>query len=336
MVSAVSRSTTVRLSFRLARNDAEDAARFCALSNSLYARPVDPAYYRWQFFSPPFPSALLFALTDGEELAGCYGVQVRDTQDPAVRVAWAIDMMVHPAHQGQGVFRALVERATEFITPHHPSALCVMANERADAVCVQGLKWQRINTFTTFLRETRDVDPPSERLDFTPLEHFGDCAALLAAGSSFYADGSGQPLIANARSVAYLDWRFVANRRYDYERYAVGRGGSPIGYLVLKTFRDPGTGQAFGDLVDLVSLEPDRTAVKDVFLFALRRFASLGVPRAATWLQSNGLLDEIGQGVGFRESGQKRYFCGTLLDARHPGLTRADRWFVTMADAEIY
>src|SRR5262245_18736479 len=89
--------TRAGISFRLARNNPEDCARFCQLFNCLYARHVNGDYYCWQFFSTPFPSYLTLAITSDDKLAGCYGVHVLPSRPEAAQIAWALDIMIAPA-----------------------------------------------------------------------------------------------------------------------------------------------------------------------------------------------------------------------------------------------
>lgn len=56
----------------------------------------------------------------------------------------------------------------------------------------------------------------------------------------------------------------------------------------------------------------------------------------AMWLHTNTLLNQIGRDLGFVETEQKRYFCCKVLDECYSWLEDPNRWFVTMADSEIY
>jgi hypothetical protein len=111
---------------------------------------------------------------------------------------------------------------------------------------------------------------------------------------------------------------------------------SPFGCLVLKVFRDPLTGQLFGDIVDISWAEDDTEVLATMIRFALRHFQTQGVEQAAVWLQTNTVLDEVGQGIGFRALEQTRYFCGKGLDADSEYFADPQRWFLTMADCEIF
>ncbi len=321
-------------SVRLARDVEDDAAAFCALSNSLYARPVDSQYYRWQFFQTPFPSVLLMATEPGGALVGCYGVHVKAGSPGGGRIAWAIDIMVTPAYQGRGLFRKLAEFATRTVLPHKPVALCVISNERAEAAHVHGLGWHRVRTLRTFLCSiSQGSRPRRDELTFERCENFEACGEVLRASRE--ARGS-LALFRNERACDYLNWRFLRNPRYTYELFLCRATGKALGYLVLKIFRDPGTGEKCGDIVDAVWTEEDPAALDGMLRFALGRFDECGLSRAAMWLETNSMMDVVGEGVGFVASEQRRFLCCRVLDRSYRWLEEPGRWFLSMADSEVY
>jgi len=318
------------LTFRLARNDLEDNSRFCELFNSLYLRRVNGDYYRWQFFDAPFSSQLSMAITCDGELAGCYGFHVLRFVPGDVHIAWALDIMVAPRFQGRGVFRDLAEFATAQVLSHRPIALCVMANQRADGAHVHGLGWHRVNMLTSFVCSTSSSLSNPMKLEFSQRDSFEASAVALISAQRDMS------LASTLRSGQFLNWRFVRNPWYRYASFLARYRGQPFGYLVLKVFGDPKTGQAFGDIVDILWAEDDPEALADMLRFALTHFHHQGVPQATMWLQTNTLLDQIGRDLGFVETEQKRYFCCKVLDERYKWLEDPGRWFITMADSEIY
>lgn len=302
-----------KLNFRLATP--EDAKAFVALSNSLYARPVNEAYYDWQFFKCPFPSLLNIAVDENDELVGTYCLHVQNS------VAWVLDIMVSPKLQRQGIFRQLVDFGFENLKKYDAKAIVVMANEKADRACVNGLGWTRINTFLTA---------------FATPEKSGNFNLEYEKINSFLEIKLPFDLFANERSSAYQNWRFIENARYSYDIFATHKNGELFGYVVLKIFRDPLSGQAFGDIVDIVWAENDKESLGDILRFSLNHFAEQTVGNAAMWLQTNTLLDEIGLEVGFKLSEQKRFFCGKALREDFKYLENAKNWFINMADSEVY
>ncbi len=113
-------------------------------------------------------------------------------------------------------------------------------------------------------------------------------------------------------------------------------GGTDVAALVVKSFRDPQSGESFGDIVDVILNSEGEAAIRDLFCSALKLFGEQGVRSAATWLQTNSVLDSVGRELGFVPGGQKRYLCGRAVDSNCERLESAANWFLTMSAAEIY
>lgn len=327
-------SQSTQIDFRLAERTETDAEQFCGLSNSLYARPVNREYYDWQFFQCPFPSLLNLAVDESEKIVGTYGLHVQEAQVPAAataKVAWVLDIMVSPEVQRQGVFRRLVDYGFENLRSHDAAAIVVMANEKAERACVQGLGWKRINTFSTcFAAPDGSHGEDKFILEYEKAVDFSACQPVL--------ENADVSLFANARTVEYLNWRFIKNARYGYDLFVARKagGGEPFGYVVLKIFRDPVSGRAFGDIVDILWIEPDAAALSDMLRFSLAHFHRQKVGSSAIWLQTNTLLDQVGARVGFIRSEQKRFFCGKALKEDFKHMEEAGSWFINMSDSEVY
>jgi len=307
------------LRFRLAQNNERDAKAFCELSNSLYARPVNEDYYRWQFFACPFPSLLNIAVDEDDKLIGSYCLHVQE------KVAWVLDIMVSPQIQRQGVFRKLVDFGFENLKEHDAKAIVVMANEKAERACVNGLGWKRINTFLTYFAKPEKAEN-NFILEYEKAKDFSACTQFQPSST----------LVSNARTTAYQNWRFIENARYSYDIFTAYKNGLPFGYVVLKIFRDPVSENAFGDIVDIVWIEDDKEALVDMLRFSLEHFHVQNVGNAAMWLQTNTLLDSVGVRVGFKQSEQKRFFCGNALEDDFKHLEDASSWFINMSDSEVY
>jgi len=325
-----------QIRFRPARRDAADAERFCALSNSLYARLVDTAYYEWQFFDTPFPSLLLLALDAEERLAGTYGFQLREAGLAGARIGWAIDIMVAPAHQKQGLFRALASAARREIERFGPLGLCVMANQRAAPAHVHGLGWRSPAAVANFACPTAAAGKGNGHrgpVEMQPIERFLHNDQW---PDRWECPPEARPKLFTARTARLLDWRWLDCPRYRYRAFAAMAGDRPAGYLVLKLFPDPGTGERLGDIVDLVWGQPGPEVVQAMLRFALEELRRMGAHRAVTWLETGTVLDEAGRRMGFEDTGQRRYFCCLPLRPEGDPMTEASRWFLTMIESEVY
>lgn len=325
--------SNIDLTFRLADSNKHDSWRFCELSNALYARKVDDAYYHWQFFDTPFPGLLSFAMTNDGELAGCYGFHLRQVSATGESIGMALDIMVAPKFQGQGVFRRLADFARGQLRPYKPVAVYVMTNQRAEAPHVRGLGWMRVNTFTDWACATA-AGSGKQKIEVIPAQ------SLTAEDEEFVKkverlrnERQGFSL---ARSSGFLEWRFARNPRYSFKLFRCALQGRLWGILALKVFRDPVTDKAFGDIVDLIWAEDDPEAMSAALKFALSYFHNNQIEEAVTWLQTNTVLDQVGRDLGFRPTERRRYLCCKVEDERYLGLGDPGKWLVTMADTDIY
>jgi GNAT superfamily N-acetyltransferase len=318
---------------RAGEDTPDDATRFVSLSNSLYARPVTPAYYHWQFFAPPFHSRLMLAEAEDGTLAGAYGFHLR----PAARdlpLAMALDIMVAPAWQGRGLFRALCAGAVAKLAGERPAGLYVMANRRAAAAHAGGLGWTKVQAYRDWVCPTGAARASSGRLTWENVASPGaeEDRLLKESVARRRAEGA----LALHRDSRWLRWRFAENPRY---RYRILRGslqGMPWGLLLLKTFTDPISGESFGDIVDVAWLDPDPALLLEALQWALAQFAAAGVPRASMWLQTNTALDAAGIQAGFTVTDRERFLLTSPRSDNAGRMEDPAAWFVTMADAEVY
>jgi hypothetical protein len=316
--------------FRQADNNIEDCNLFCDLFNSHYSRRVDELYYKWQYFETPFPSNLFLAITRTGELAGCYGYQIKDTCFKQ-NIAWAIDIIIDYPFQQKGLFRHLAGFAANKVNVFKPIALCVMANLRANFAHVKGLHWRQISIFENYIRVTSDLSLLEHKsFQFIPAQkiknEFWNKEIIRKSPS----------IICNKRSNDYLKWRFLDSPWYKYEYFYVVRNAKEFGYIILKIFRDPQSRISFGDIVDMMWIEDDPIAIDQMVKFAITYFYRKGIHHATIWLQGNSILEDVGVKLGFSETDQKRYFSCKVINNCYEWLKDHRRWFITMADSEIY
>jgi hypothetical protein len=275
------------------------------------------------------------AITQDGKIAGCYGFHVLECDPGGERIGWALDIMVAPRFQGKGLFRPLAEYATTQVKGYQPVALCVVANERADGAHIHGLGWERVTVLTDFVYASSN--PSREEEDRVGVIRVSNLTSdgMKVSPRQWRSRGD-PPLFSVKRSAPFLRWRFLRNPWYNYDIFRCDFRGQSIGYLALKVFCDPKTSQTFGDIVDIFWEEDNPEALVPMLRFAMDHFHRRGVRNVTTWLQTNTILDQVGRGLGFVETKQKRYFCLKVIDDRYVWLRDPRLWFITMADSEVY
>lgn len=317
-------------SIRYRLGEPDDAARFCDLFNSLYARKVTADYYRWQFFDTPFPGYLQMAFDPDGGLVGCYGVQLRETTTHAVNLAWALDIMIAPEYQGRGLFRRLAASALAHADAA-AAGVCVLANARARAAHVDGLGWEEIQRVPAWTRSTEALPLAAGRLHFVPFDLFTpDMAPDL---EEMQRDRAG--MAATRRTVDSLNWRFARNPWHRYELFQAMQQAQRVGFLALKMFRDPVSGRLSGDLVEILWRPDQEDAIAEMLTFAARHLGAEGAPDVTAWLPNQASARAAAR-FGFTMTRPERYLCCASRGDRADWFSDASAWVLTMADSEVF
>jgi hypothetical protein len=138
------------------------------------------------------------------------------------------------------------------------------------------------------------------------------------------------------RTPAFLHWRLRRNPRYAYQVLRCRGAEGLHGWLTLKTFRDPLSGETSGDIMDVIWREDDPHVARGLLLSGLAYFERLGIAQATTWLDGNPLLAEVGRSLGFRPTPRRRYLSCRATDQRLVWMEDLSRWSVSMLDTDLY
>jgi hypothetical protein len=320
--------------FRIRQGEArsEDAKAFAAICNATYIRQVTEAYYLWQFFNTPNQAVCLFVEDKGQVVA-TYGLrQLTYTTSPNRFVGLTVDLIINPELRKSGLLARLEIELERSALDLGCVCLYSLSNEAAYKPRISTLGWSSLGNRVTFITRTTQSAQSDTGISFHKVNRFeGDTVAIHRSFQETYPS-----LAMTQRTERYLNWRFADNPRYSYDLFIVRRHALFFGYLVLKVFRDPQTREAVGDIVDLLWAEDDPDSLMAMLRFALSHFHAQGVKQATIWLQTHTLLDQVGRQLGFAETAQKRHFCCKVLDERYRWLEDPTRWFITMADSEVY
>jgi GNAT superfamily N-acetyltransferase len=307
-----------KISTRLAKPVVEDAAAFCGVMNSLYARKVNEDYYYWQFFDTPHHCGLVFIEVEGE-VVGNLGLHLIPLRTGEL-IAWCIDIAISKSHQGIGLFQHLYHAVEEFALSNQAGALAVMGNPNAHQVLTQKFGWVGVREIDTFaLRGFPSTGAPLATLTAPSSD-----PAWYSNPNSNFAD----------RSAKWLTRRFSRNPRYQYAFYEFKVGSESEILAVSKEFTDPVTAATYIDIVEFLSTTNEKKAV----LNALEQILN-NAPSGAqfvTWLETRSTFDEVARDLGFKPMNKPRFFDMKLLDDEKSHLLESDRWHLTMQDAEVY
>jgi hypothetical protein len=307
--------------FRLAKDNEEDGAAFCNLYNFLYARKVNFSYYRWQFFQPPFSSYLSAAVNSSDGPVGFLGVHFLPASSGNVLISRVLDAMIHPDYQHRGIFRCLADYAMTHVAGANVVASTGILNATGKLPISHVLAWRTITVLEGYVAPTNRTVFPQDRLEFVRVDQ---------------PEPGQSKLFGVRRDRAYLDWRFNSSPQYSYDHFQILKRNEPFGYVVLKIFEDPTSGEKYGDIMDFNWTQEDQDSITETFHFALRYFVQRKVSQALLFLQTNSFMNRAATGAGFQPTHQTRTFCGRILNPDFQFLENGEKWFLTLADCEQY
>ena len=317
---------------REGRPTAQDAISFKELFNATYNRQVTADYYMWQFFHSSFLGKCLF-VEHGDRIVATYGLRAfKFYASGECLIGACVDLIIAPEFQRTGILARLAMEMDKLAVGRGCVSIYTAPNLAVWRPYVLHLGWSDLGEINTCIALTDTYQRQLEYLTFFKVDKFA-----LGIDEVYQSFQKTHPELAMVvRNSAYLNWRFVDNPWYNYSLFVAKKGNSPFGYLILKNFQDPQSGEIVGDIVDLLWSEDDPGALSEMLNFALREFHAQAITRANVWLKTNTILDRIGQNLGFSNIAHKRYFCAKVFMQEYKWLETPNRWFITMADSEVY
>lgn len=284
-----------------------DASGLVRLFRRHYAQPKPDAYFRWQFFSPEMPAALVVAEADGE-VVGSFGF-MRRTLTHGLQGAQAMDMLLAAPFRGQGLFAQMARLAAAAFPA--VDVRFVLANRAGMAAVVRRLGWTAVAQ--------------------VPVYAFSLSEGAGAAASSAPPDAdSGAEALRIRYDEAVEAWRFAAHPLNRYHRLeAAGLRG------YLKCFADPADpARRFGDVLYAAPGDPGQ---REAWLRqAWEWFRAEGVGEGGLWSLPGNPWAESAWRIGCRPREQERWLCVQWADTAPAAAQRARQWDVCAADAEFY
>jgi hypothetical protein len=313
--------------------DEHDCDAFVDIFNSIYNRKIDSRYFRWQFLNQNVPTYLILGVSN-KNVIGFGGARVQNGHraDGDVLLYQGLDVMILEQYRGKGFsFRNMGDYFIALASRGGAAAIYGLGNRNARLVLTRYLDFKLVVQIQTMISQVNAQPLQNMNTHIERIASFDNQVTEIVSGFL----KSHPALLIVRRDPLFLNWRFVSNPVFRYDIFYVKRGSIIFGYLVLKVFEDPATGERFGDIVDLLWVEDDFEMLRGMLGFALGHFNSLGLTQAAIWLQTNTILDEVGRSLGFRATEQRRYLVSKILDPEYNWLRDPKRWYITMADAEI-
>lgn len=272
-----------------------------------YAQHKPDAYFRWQFFRPEMPAALVVTEAAGE-VVGAFGF-MRRALTHGLQGAQAMDMLLDEPFRGQGWFERMATQAA--VAFPEIDVRLVLANRAGMTAVVRRLGWTVVAQVPVYA-----VSLSGE------------------AGTAACPDPPGADPGAESLRIRYDEtaetWRFASHPLNRYHRLeAAGLRG------YLKCFANPSeSAQRFGDIL---AVSPGDPGQRNAWLRqALAWFRAEGVGECGLWSLPGNPWAESALRSGFQPREQARWLCVQWADTTSATELRSRRWDVCAADAEFY
>ncbi len=327
---------TAEVTIRQAENSVTDADRFVSLFNQQYDRKIDRNYYFWQFFDDDIGHGQCFFAENEDRVVGVYGFRksiFRYGTDRFVG-ALAVDEIVTDQFRRLGLVYRLEKVLEDSATRHGCELLYALPNTQGASVKLREMSWSLAGRVAQLSGVANEIPSRSPGLRFEEVPGFnGEPERVMDSFLEFNPE-----TLLVERSSDYLNWRFVRNPLHQYRVFTTWRGSELFGYLVVKVFSDPTTGEKSGDLVDLLYSKPDPEALLDLLSFGISVTRESGAVRNSIFCPDE-LTAAASVELGLTTcDGAARPLCvkalqEELMDGSDPF---AARWYLTMGDSEIY
>ena len=271
---------------RFALATAADIEVICALSNSLYARKIAPAYVKWQFFDCPHSPFSMLCWED-DRLICAYGVHVIKTE--SLTRAMSLDIMVAEHKQGLGLIAPLTQAAQTEAASRGAKMFSVVANDRARHALNARLDWNVWDAISDWTGDNRVHTRAVSclQLDCMPTRSWTNA-------NTFYP-----------RDADTLAWR-TATPRYQHIWLEV----SSIGHAVVKIFTDPVTCVGMGDILGLFPFEPKDL---EMCILSVQSWFALAKVQQSTIYPIDQKDQPTYAQLGYASTNRPRFFCGVGL-----------------------
>jgi hypothetical protein len=302
---------------------AEAVPQLCDLFARTFGRTITPQFLRWRYLENPTSGVLAaIAKLDGELVASYSASPVNLVQDDQLlRVALSMTTMTDPRFAGRGLFTTLAGRVYERMLAEHYHAVIGFPNTNSYAPFMRRLAWKPIYEIPTMTVSITS----HHRRDGMPAGVERDDQFLLAGYDQLRSD----KLIATARSLEYLQWRYARHPTNRYRTYSTTEAAHRA-YCVLKSYGP--------NAIDVVDLRADDPATASVLLAAVMSDAVQNDAAVVNaWGPRHHFLHSSLAKSGFVNGAPVTYF-----GAHNFGNVAGDRlfdfnnWYIQMGDSDVY
>lgn len=320
----------------------------------------DEKYWNWMYKNNPENLMKIWLAEDNGKIVGHYAVMPVSMKivDKLQLGTLSINIAVHPAYQGRGIFPTLVKQTYNELAEEGIQITISYPNERSYPIFIKKLDWFGIPSLPTLFRPfdlegllTRKIHNRylvkmvnslgllflkiffrekkydlAGKIDVRKVSFFDDRI------DEFWKDASKGYKIITVRDKKYLTWRYLENPNYDYLIYLAEKEGKILGYIVLKLMAIDKSSKS-GMIVDLLTLPDQKDATFTLISKAIEYFKE-GEADVVTCYMQNKHYYGILRKIGFIPLPLKNpKLCARFHTANNKTLfSTSKNWFITGGD----
>ncbi|MGI2327688.1 GNAT family N-acetyltransferase [Planococcus sp. YIM B11945] len=327
-----------------------DAEAINALYQRVFGKTRSLVEWQWKFeqFSYGAP-VIVVAELDGHLVghAACLKIPARRQGQP-VLLGERVDIMVDPAYQGRGIYKAIVSRMLEECQLQRIDVLYGFPAQKAKDVFIAVSKGADLGNVPRFLAINKPGALIASKLPalsilnkpvnavYSLFQNLKSSYSVREIGSAdldvidrLYERFSGQYPLHAVRGADYIKRRFLMHPSKDYQVCVIERSGDSAAFVVLHTEKQKGV--AFTTVVDIWGANEEK-ALADM-LRAVRAFASGDALNC--WAIDGSFRYQALKQAGFRHINSPMPFVIKTLDDNIAAGSMSD-WHVSQSDVDSY
>jgi len=295
-------------------------------------RELPSNYYRWRYEENPFGPPMIDLMFEGKKLIGHYAVcpTVGNIDGIDYPIVLSMNTFTHPDYWGKGIFTRLAKNLYQRILKDYGVlSIYGFPNTNSHYNFIKRLSWNDVFLVPTVSRDTNiDRKERELKLDSTGSAdvRFDDLWNRIKKDRKY--------IFANARTSNFISWRFTRCPTNKYTILTVGSSSSIEGYAIVKKYMDESKPEL--DLVDFL-IEDNLDGM--AFLQEILEYAAIGnYERVNAWIPLGHRIYNCAEKLRFIPQLPITYLSYRLFREMPNAhiLSQPAKWYLTMADSDVY
>ncbi len=308
-----------------------DEIQILQLFEESFGKKLSLDFWKWRFLNNPTNKLMIKLMWDNNTLVGHYAVSPVKLMfdDEVVLSSLSMTTMTHPNYAGKGIFSELAHSLyTDEAAQNNLSSVFGYPNNNSHYAFIKNLNWKNLESVPTFSINVNNIKPcvinnVVEFFEFTK-EHE-------LTFSNIYK----KHLVKVARTVEYLNWRYVKNpiNNYIFFEYKFNSENYFAVTKIFKSFSNP----AFFEIDILELVFPANYEILLMLLNAITfKYKLSNLSKINIWLSLNDDRHILLEKIGFENNLPITYSGIKVLDNNYKEMYDSRNWMYSMGDSDIY